>query len=41
MIIVPETPRWLVLNGKDEQAEKVMNYISWFNGSSYRVPAGS
>lgn len=40
-LVVPESPRWLFLNGKNEQAIDVLNYISRFNGSSYKLAKGT
>ena len=28
-----ETPRWLLLNGRREDAIKTLNFIAWFNGA--------
>jgi len=38
VIAMPESPRWLLLNGKKEQAIKNLNYIAWFNGTKHRIP---
>ena len=38
--IIPESPRWMFLKkgGNCQEAIKNLNYIAWFNGSSYRIP---
>ena len=42
LVIVPESPRYLFMkNPQSEAGIKVLNYISWFNGSRKRVPLGS
>ena len=38
VIAMPESPRWLLLNGKTKEAIANLNYIAWFNGSSERIP---
>ena len=40
MFIVPESPKWLLIKkgSKSKEAIKVLNYIAWLNGSTYRVP---
>ena len=38
-LVIPESPRWLLM--QDPSSKKgitALNYIAWFNGSSYRVP---
>jgi len=35
---MPESPRWLLLNGKTKEAIKNLNYIAWFNSSTQRIP---
>lgn len=37
-MLIPESPRWLFSNQKDEEGIKVMNFIAWFNGSEKRIP---
>lgn len=42
LFVVPESPRYLFMkNPQSEEGIKVLNYISWFNGSKKRVPSGS
>ena len=36
--ICPESPRWLLCNGRVEDAIKAINYIAKVNGSSERIP---
>ena len=36
-IVCPESPMWLLLHGKRQEAIKVLNYIAWFNGSKNRI----
>ena len=39
LLIIPESPRWLFMNDNRSPAGiKVLNYIAWFNRSSFRVP---
>ena len=38
LLIVPESPRWLMIQGREADAIKSLNYIAWFNGSQRRVP---
>mmetsp|Transcript_12808 Transcript_12808/g.21674 ORF Transcript_12808/g.21674 Transcript_12808/m.21674 type:complete len:203 (-) Transcript_12808:1054-1662(-) len=38
LLFVPESPRWLMVNQRSKESIKVLNYIAWFNGSSYRIP---
>lgn len=38
LLIVPESPRWLFQNQKNEKGIEVMNYIAAFNGSEKRIP---
>ena len=38
LILNLETPMWLLHNGKTKEAIAVLNYMSWFNGSEYRIP---
>lgn len=40
LLIAPESPQWLVLKEGEnsQQAIANLNYIAWFNGSSYRIP---
>ena len=41
LLIIPESPRWLLQNGKDQRGIKVMNYIAWFNRSDKRIPSSA
>ena len=36
-IVCPESPMWLLLQGKRQEAIKVLNYMAWFNGSKNRI----
>lgn len=36
-IVVPESPKWLLLQGKREEAIKVLNYIAWMNRSKTTI----
>ena len=40
LLLVPESPKWLLIKQgpRSKEAIKVLNYIAWFNGSTYRVP---
>jgi len=40
LLIVPESPKWLLIKkgSRSKEAIKVLNYIAWFNGTTYRVP---
>jgi len=33
LALIPESPRWLFQNGRDEEGIEVMNYIASVNGS--------
>ena len=33
-----ETPRWLLQNGRREEAIRTLNFIAWFNGVEERIP---
>jgi len=35
---IPETPKWLLINGKIDDAIDNLNYIAKFNGSANRIP---
>ena len=37
-LVVPESPRFLLMNRKTKQAINVLNYIAWFNLSKLRIP---
>ena len=37
LLIVPESPRWLLLNGYKSKGIKVYNYIAWINRCSNRI----
>ena len=37
--ICPESPRWLLVNGRKEEAIKALNYFARVNGSHYRIPS--
>ena len=34
-----ETPRWLLMNGRKEEAIRMLNFIAWFNGVDERLHA--
>ena len=36
-----ETPRWLLQNGRREEAIRTLNFIAWFNGVEERIPANT
>ena len=36
-ILVPESPKWLLLQGRREEAIKVLNYIAWINRSKTKI----
>ena len=36
--LCPESPRWLLVNGRTKEAIEVLNYIALWNGSSQRIP---
>ena len=38
LIIYLESPKWLLHQGRTEEAIYVLNYIAWFNGVEYRIP---
>ena len=39
-LFVPESPRWLFMNNSNsKEGIEILNYIAWFNGSNFRVPA--
>ena len=37
MLVVPEAPRWLLVNGKQEEAIDSFNYIASLNFSNYFI----
>ena len=39
LLIIPESPRWLFQNQRNEEGIKVMNQIAAFNFSERRIPA--
>jgi hypothetical protein len=41
IIIVPESPRWLLLNSKHRKAIDVLNYIAKFNCSKETIPSNA
>ena len=36
--LCPESPRWLLVNGRTKEAIEVLNYIALWNGNSQRIP---
>ena len=36
-LICPESPKWLLFNGRSAEAIKSLNYIAWFNRSPNRI----
>ena len=36
--LCPESPKWLLLQGRTDEAIKSLNYIAWFNRSKERIP---
>ena len=39
--LCPESPKWLLLQGKTKEAIDVLNYIAWFNRSKNRIPTNA
>ena len=37
ILIIPESPKWSITRDRQMEARKVINYISMFNGSDFRV----
>lgn len=35
--VVPESPKWLMLQGRREEAIEVLNYVAWFNRSKTTI----
>ena len=33
-----ESPKWLLMQGRTQEAIAALNYIAWFNGSANRIP---
>ena len=38
LILIPESPRWLFLVDRHDDAINALNYIAWFNRSNKRIP---
>ena len=38
LLLIPESPKWLMMNGKITEGISVMNYIAKFNGAKERIP---
>ena len=38
LAICPESPKWLLLQGRQKEAIRVLNYIAKFNCSPNRIP---
>mmetsp|Transcript_8570 Transcript_8570/g.14455 ORF Transcript_8570/g.14455 Transcript_8570/m.14455 type:complete len:294 (-) Transcript_8570:913-1794(-) len=38
ILLVPESPKWLILNGQQAKGIESLNYIAFVNGSSRRIP---
>ena len=41
LIVSLESPKWLLMRGRTDEAIKVLNYIAWFNGVEHRVEPGT
>lgn len=38
MLLLPESPKWLIYRGREAEAIDVLNYIAKVNGSEFRFP---
>ena len=38
IMLVPESPSWLLLNNRNHEAIKSLNWIAFINGSNTRIP---
>lgn len=37
-VICPESPRWLIVNGRRKETIATLNYLAKYNGSTKRIP---
>ena len=38
LFLLPESPRWLIINSKTKEAIQTLNSIAKFNGSKHKIP---